>query len=249
MSPRRAITSDPEPPRTRAPRTQLTAPELEIAEGVRTAYDGASTQRRRLRVLEEYVAHYTHIAFHPDSWLVPLWISWRALDHDALSPEERKSSREARLGLQAIQRGIVEPTSGYVGGWVSGPRRHRELQDNAAANARSALRQASQDPHIKAAYRDWREGRRDPEYQRYLTVIGERAWHLLVGFDPAAPPPSPGDLHPVVAEAQLRTWSTRRAVFDEWIPVFLDDIRARGLSRALSALAARVHRVPERSLH
>ena len=249
MSSRRPSVPDPITPRGRAPCTQLTAAELEIADGFKIAYEGASTQRRRSRVLQEYVAHYAHVAFHPDSWLFPLWISWRAVGEDAGGPERAEAQREARLGLKAIQRGIVEPVSGYVGGWVIGPRGHQELRDGAAAKARTELRRVRQDRQIKTAYRHWRGGRDDPEYQHYLSLVGRRAWELLVGPHPAASPVSSPALHPLLAEAELNTWHSRQAVFVDWIGVFQNDIRDHGLSRALSALVARVHRIPERDLH
>lgn len=249
MSPRRSPTPGPAPPRGHAPRTRLTAPEFVIAEGFKVAYDGAAGERRRLRVVEEYVAEYAHIAFHPDSWLVALWMTWRGLGKDSLGPGHREAKRQARVGLRAIQRGIVAPTSGYVGGWVVGPRRRRALRAAAVVDARAAVREVRQDARLKTAYRHWRQARNDPEYRRYLVRVGQRAWQLLVGFDPAAPPPSSTGLAPEVAEALLVTWRSRHAVFVAWIEVFQADIRDRGLSRALNALVARVHRIPERDLH
>ena len=249
MCPRRRSTADPATPHTQSPVTQLTGPELEIAEHFRVAYEGASTQRRRSRVLEEYVARHAHIAFHPESWLVPLWISWRALKKDAPDAHNLRLQRDARLGLRAIQRGIVEPITGYVGGWVTGARAEQELRAATVAKARADLLRVKQDQQLRSAYRDWRQGRDDPEYQHYLSVIGRRAWQLLVGPHPAAPPATRPDLDPSLAEAVLRTWQSREAIFIEWTNAFIADIGARGLSRALSTLAARVHRIPERELH
>src|SRR3954464_6889075 len=86
-----------------------------------------------------------------------------------------------RLGLRAIQRGIVEPITGYVGGWVTGARAEQELRAATVAKARADLLRVKQDQQLRSAYRDWRQGRDDPEYQHYLSVVGRRAGALAGG--------------------------------------------------------------------
>ena len=150
--------------------------------------------------------------------------------------------------LAAVRRGVSADVHGYVGDLLSGLEGKDQLRTLRVKEARQLLRRVSRDPHLQRAYKRWREGRGDPAYVRYLDAVQRRTMRLVVDFDPTPPRPDSG-----LPEAQRTSihlgHENRAALYKPYFDRFRQDVRSTSLSRALSALIARLHRLRERDLH
>ena len=230
------------------PPLALTPAQIEVAERFRAAYESATSDRARAHVIENYVAHHADIAFQPHSWLSPLSTEWRAVSSFPTDPMTIESRRVARVSLAAISRGVTAPITGYVGGFLIGAAGARQIRESKVAEARKQLRHLARDQELLDLYSDWREGRGDAEYERYLRQMGRRAVTVLTGCDLDATPET-RMVHPLLAEAARNTHRTRANVFAPLARRFEDDVRRRSLARARSLLVARLNGVRERDLH
>ena len=83
----------------------------------------------------------------------------------------------------------------------------------------------------------------------YLQRVVRRTMQVLLAFDLAARGPVLDQAPPGLHAAVIRTHKMRRALYQPFATQFREHVRARGLSRALSALGAAVRRIRERDLH
>ena len=186
-------------------------------------YQNAGTQSQRKKIIQEYVSRFPSLAFRADSWFFVLYRSWRGSNH-----------AQDRAMLHVMARALTSDTN-YLGGPVD----DAALRRIKLAQAQAALVKVKKNARIRRAYKTWSEGKRDPDYDKFLReVVIETARSLDVAVRQGAD----GN---VEFGAKVSEVNPYNAIFR----ALESTVRTKGLAAGLRATIAKLRGVRARDLH